>query len=170
MHRLFQGRTSFFRRFLRAEFRVRTTDFCDASHGIDVAAEFGARARRLPDGPEKSARRKAATLSQRREGRHTMSVRLVGSLFGALAVGAIVVACAGTEPTRPSPSGMLKSVASSSCSPDTQAPTVTFISASPNVLWPPNHTMQLVTLHWGAVDNCGSPPCAITSITSNEPV
>ena len=99
-----------------------------------------------------------------------MSVRLVGALVGAVAVGAIVVACSGNEPTRPSPSGLLRAVVNSGCTPDVQAPTITSVSASPNVLWPPNHKMQTVTLHWGAVDNCGSPMCAISSISSNEPV
>jgi hypothetical protein len=42
-------------------------------------------------------------------------------------------------------------------------------TASPSVLWPPNHKMTLVTLSYSAT-GCGSSNCSITSVTSNEPV
>jgi hypothetical protein len=53
---------------------------------------------------------------------------------------------------------------------DTQPPIVTNPSASPNSLWPPNHTMQDVTVTYNASDNCGAVNCRISSVTSNEPV
>ena len=51
---------------------------------------------------------------------------------------------------------------------DDQDPSVDTISASPSVLWPPNHEMVDVVVSASASDNCGSVPCAITSVTSNE--
>jgi hypothetical protein len=44
-------------------------------------------------------------------------------------------------------------------------------TASPSVLWPPNHKMEPITLTVSAQDICDpSPVCRITSVTSNEPV
>lgn len=61
--------------------------------------------------------------------------------------------------------------AAAACSPDVQAPTIGSIAASPNTLWPPNHKLVPVTIATSAADNCDSAPrCAITSVSSNEPV
>jgi hypothetical protein len=53
---------------------------------------------------------------------------------------------------------------------DTQPPSVSAPNASPNSLWPPNHTMRSVTVGYNAEDNCGSVNCVIGGVTSNEPV
>jgi hypothetical protein len=54
---------------------------------------------------------------------------------------------------------------------DKQPPTISSVSASPNVLWPPNNTMVPVTVSVSASDNCDtSPVCKITGITSNESI
>ena len=54
---------------------------------------------------------------------------------------------------------------------DVQGPVITSVTASPDVLWPPNHKMIPVVVTATATDNCGgSPTCAITMVTSNEPV
>ena len=52
------------------------------------------------------------------------------------------------------------------------APPVTIgsTSASPNVLWPPNHKMVDITVNYTTLGGCGSVNCSITSITSNEPL
>ena len=50
---------------------------------------------------------------------------------------------------------------------DTQPPSVTNVSASPSVLWPPDHTMRAVTINYDAVDNCSAVNCTL-SVTSNE--
>ena len=43
------------------------------------------------------------------------------------------------------------------------------MSVEPNVLWPPNHTMVLITPSWEVSDNCDeSPDVTLVSITSNE--
>src|SRR4051812_23102000 len=56
----------------------------------------------------------------------------------------------------------------SSCRSDGSAPTITHLSASPNVLWPPNHKMIEVAVHVSATDNCdSSPSCKITKVTSD---
>jgi hypothetical protein len=53
---------------------------------------------------------------------------------------------------------------------DTQAPSVAGVAASPASMWPPNHSMQNVTVSYNASDACGAVNCVITSVTSNEPV
>ena len=51
---------------------------------------------------------------------------------------------------------------------DTEAPVVTGVSASPNVLWPPDHAMVPVTVNANARDNCGVVTPRIIAVTSNE--
>jgi HYR domain len=54
---------------------------------------------------------------------------------------------------------------------DAEAPVITSVTASPNVLWPPNHKMVPVVVTATATDNCASSPiCQITSVSSDEPV
>jgi len=54
---------------------------------------------------------------------------------------------------------------------DTDAPMIGAVSASPNVLWPPNHKMVAVAVIANATDNCSAAPvCKIVSVMSNEPV
>jgi HYR domain len=54
---------------------------------------------------------------------------------------------------------------------DTTPPMISSASASPNVLWPPNHKMVPVTVAVSASDICSpTVTCKITSVTSNEPV
>ena len=52
-----------------------------------------------------------------------------------------------------------------------QPPVISGLTASPNVLDPPNHKMVPVTLAVSATDDsgCGPPRCRIISVTSNEP-
>jgi len=53
---------------------------------------------------------------------------------------------------------------------DTTPPTFLSISATPDLLWPPNHHMIPVTVTVNAVDNIDPSPVAkITKVTSNEP-
>jgi hypothetical protein len=52
---------------------------------------------------------------------------------------------------------------------DTEAPVVSAISVNPSVLWPPNHTLQDVTVGYTATDNCPGARCVL-SVSSNEPV
>lgn len=52
---------------------------------------------------------------------------------------------------------------------DTIAPTIQSVSATPSVLWPPNHQMVPVMVTVGASDSCGGPVTSrITMVTSNE--
>ena len=54
---------------------------------------------------------------------------------------------------------------------DVEPPLIRSVTATPNVLWPPNHRMVPVTVVATATDNCDpSPACSITGVTSNEPV
>jgi hypothetical protein len=48
--------------------------------------------------------------------------------------------------------------------------TVGAVTASPSVLWPPNHKMADITINYTTFAGCGGVNCAITSISSNEPV
>jgi len=53
---------------------------------------------------------------------------------------------------------------------DTTPPSIDTISASPDVIWPPNHKMVPVTISVTASDNCDTNPTSqIISISSNEP-
>jgi len=53
---------------------------------------------------------------------------------------------------------------------DTTPPNVLAISASPNLIWTPNHQMVPVGVSVSAIDNCDpSPTAKITQITCNEP-
>lgn len=57
------------------------------------------------------------------------------------------------------------------CSPDTTAPVIASVSATPASLWPPNHKMTPVTISASVTDNCpGAPTWSVTSVTSNEPI
>jgi endonuclease G len=51
---------------------------------------------------------------------------------------------------------------------DRTGPAVTSISASPNVVWPPNHKLVPVTITVAATDLAGPPSCAVTSVSNNE--
>jgi len=52
---------------------------------------------------------------------------------------------------------------------DVTPPEIESVSASPNVLWPPNHKMSLVVVDVTVADNCDeAPTCLITSVSSNE--
>ena len=51
---------------------------------------------------------------------------------------------------------------------DVTPPVIVITGASPDILWPPNHTMRDITINYTVTDNCSS-NCAITNISSNEP-
>src|SRR5712664_2877458 len=51
---------------------------------------------------------------------------------------------------------------------DCEPPVIHSVSASPDVLWPPNHQMVHVAVHVMATDNCGLASTRIISVTSNE--
>lgn len=55
---------------------------------------------------------------------------------------------------------------------DTTPPAIAGVSATPNVLWPPNHKMRPVSLSASAADACdpAPPACHLVSVSSNEPV
>ena len=53
---------------------------------------------------------------------------------------------------------------------DTIPPVVLGISATPNLLWPPNHKMVPVAIEVQAIDNCGEPTSKIVAVASNEPL
>jgi hypothetical protein len=49
-------------------------------------------------------------------------------------------------------------------------PTISNVTVSPAVLWPPNRRMRDVTVNYTSADNCGPTSCSIISVTSNQPV
>jgi hypothetical protein len=49
------------------------------------------------------------------------------------------------------------------------APTIYAVSATPNVIWPPNHKLIPISVTADASTDCGPPVCKIVSITSDEP-
>jgi hypothetical protein len=50
---------------------------------------------------------------------------------------------------------------------DTTPPTITSVSVTPDVLWPPNRKMKTVTVTVDATDACGPTTCRIVEITSS---
>jgi len=53
---------------------------------------------------------------------------------------------------------------------DTSPPAITGLSASPDLLWPPNHRMVPVVVEASVVDRCdAAAACRITSVSSDEP-
>ena len=50
---------------------------------------------------------------------------------------------------------------------DNEAPVITNPLAHPDMLWPPNHQMKDIEIHYELSDNCGA--TAVLSVTSNEP-
>lgn len=57
-----------------------------------------------------------------------------------------------------------------SCTPDTTAPVIAAVSATPNSIWSPNHKMTPVSITAKVTDNCSVPTWSVTGITSSEPV
>ena len=55
------------------------------------------------------------------------------------------------------------------CSPDTTAPVIASVSASPTSLGPPNHKMTPVAVSARVSDNCSAATWSVTDISSNEP-
>ncbi|HWS72540.1 MAG TPA: HYR domain-containing protein, partial [Thermoanaerobaculia bacterium] len=53
---------------------------------------------------------------------------------------------------------------------DTTSPSIPKIEVSPTVLWPPDHTMRIVTLTVTAKDAVSTPVSKIILITSNQPI
>lgn len=53
---------------------------------------------------------------------------------------------------------------------DTTPPVILSATATPNVLWPPNHKMVQVSLSVVATDICSSVSCRIKNVTANEPI
>ena len=52
---------------------------------------------------------------------------------------------------------------------DSEKPVIESITATPNVLWSPNHKMVPVTVNIKSRDNCGIADCKIIGVSSNEP-
>jgi len=56
------------------------------------------------------------------------------------------------------------------CNPDVTLPSISSVSASPNVFWPPNHKMVPVGVAVTASDNCSVVTTHIVGVMSNEPI
>jgi len=54
---------------------------------------------------------------------------------------------------------------------DVEPPLIKDLTADPNVLWPPNHTMRMVNIDFTVTDNCTATPAIVCGlgVTSNEP-
>jgi hypothetical protein len=53
---------------------------------------------------------------------------------------------------------------------NSQAPSITGVTATPSTLWPPNHTMRDVTIDYTVSDDCPDAIAPTLSVSSNEPV
>jgi CHRD domain-containing protein/HYR domain-containing protein/type IX secretion system substrate protein len=52
---------------------------------------------------------------------------------------------------------------------DVEPPVIHDLTATPRLLWPPNHKMKTVTINYTATDNCPGPINCTLSVTSNQP-
>lgn len=73
-------------------------------------------------------------------------------------------------PAAPASPGSSSVAGSGSCAPDTTAPVIQSVSASPNALSVPNHRMVPVAISANVTDNCSAAMWSVTAITSDEPV
>ena len=73
------------------------------------------------------------------------------TVFAALSLGVLLAACA-NEATSPTAPGSRSAVVAA-CTPDRTAPSLSAVSASPNVLWPPNHKMVAVSVSYSVSYN-----------------
>ena len=74
----------------------------------------------------------------------------------------------GATPDQPAAPGSQQGAGS--CSPDTTAPVIHSVSASPNVLRVPNHKMTPIAIQANVTDNCPGVTWTVTAIASDEPV
>jgi hypothetical protein len=101
----------------------------------------------------------------------------LGRGMAAIIACAIIAACGSDPngaPTSPDP-GTVGSgngfAAAAACTPDATPPVIAGSVATPNVLWPPNHKFVPATIATSVSDDCDpTPHCAISSVSSNEPV
>jgi len=98
----------------------------------------------------------------------TVTITLVATVDCEVANGFVIsntttVSSSTTDPDTGNNSSIANSTASN------PPPVITGASATPSVLWPPNHKMRDVTVNYGTTNNCGSAQCVLT-VTSNEPV
>jgi hypothetical protein len=84
-----------------------------------------------------------------------------GSFF---AVGANPVLCAAMDTAGHVTNACSFEVTVHDCEP----PVIHSIAASPELLWPPNHQMEEVTMHVAAEDNCHLAASRIISVTSSD--
>ena len=66
--------------------------------------------------------------------------------------------------------GASSNQSSGSCTPDTTPPVIHSVSASPDVLWAPNHRMTPVSVSANVTDNCSGVTWSVTAVASDEPV
>ena len=107
-----------------------------------------------------------------------MSKNIAGAGIAVIVAAVVAAGCSGDSGQ--SPTGPQRGAlgtgggigrAAAACSPDVAPPTIGSMAASPNTLWPPNHKFVPVTITTSVADNCDSAPrCAISSVSSNEPV
>lgn len=87
----------------------------------------------------------------------------------ALLLAAALAACSGDGAGLTGPDGLADHT-TDPCGHDVLAPTISSVSATPNVLWPPNHKMVPVTVAVSASDACSDVASRIVGVTSDEPV
>jgi len=94
----------------------------------------------------------------------TMPATCVPASGTTFRIGTTVVTCSVTEPHGNTLSGRFNVTVQ-----DTIAPDITALSASPRVLWPPNHQMVAVVLSARTSDRGdAAPACSVASIASSE--
>jgi hypothetical protein len=102
-------------------------------------------------------------------------MRSVTAFVLMIGVGAVIAGCGGSGGATPTSveSGTAGGggLQAASCTPDVASPVLGGSTATPNVLWPPNHKLVPVAIANSVSDGCDpNPRCAISSVSSNEPI
>ena len=144
---------------------VAVTDTLPAQTGFaSVAAPAGWSCTAPPAGDTGSVSCSAAAMPAE----STATITIAATLACDVANGTAVVNTASvtSDTLDPNPANNTSTVTSLAAN---LAPAISTVTASPSVLWPPNHRMRNVTLDFTVTDNCGPVTCGL-AVTSDEPV
>jgi hypothetical protein len=90
---------------------------------------------------------------------------------GALAtLASLTLAACGGDGSDATGPGSIADHSDEACAHDDAAPVLSSLTATPNVLWPPNHEMVPVAISVVASDACSGVTSSIVGVTSDEPV
>lgn len=93
---------------------------------------------------------------------------LVVQVICATPNGTVIADTATATSTTPNPNPIPDNSASVNVTVSNPPPVISGLTATPNVLWPPDHKWRLVTLHYGVSDNCEASIIPAIAITMDQ--